>query len=169
MASACPIREDELRLPVQKLFPPEQYFCKSEVPFGLKRIDMVFRRRSNNQEIVAVELKLTKWRKAVWQATANRQIATYSYVALPVAKRCRNRQTAHGFTRLGTHRYRLGGRCTDCPASETLALRKQQNSNRNIESPCGQSRCLNANSAITSRTITFPKTSLGDIGTSMTV
>lgn len=83
MASACPIREDELRLPVQKLFPPEQYFCKSEVPFGLKRIDMVFRQRSTNQEIVAVELKLTKWRKAVWQATANRQIATYSYVALP--------------------------------------------------------------------------------------
>lgn len=83
MASACPIREDELRVPVQKLFPPEQYFCKSEVPFGLKRIDMVFRRRSNNQEIVAVELKLRKWRKAVWQATANRQIATYSYVALP--------------------------------------------------------------------------------------
>jgi hypothetical protein len=83
MASASPIREDELRLPVQKLFPPEQYFCKSEVPFGLKRIDMVFRQRSTNQEIVTVELKLTKWRKAVWQATANRQIATYSYVALP--------------------------------------------------------------------------------------
>ena len=84
MASACPFREDELRLPVQKLFPPEQYFCKSEVPFGLKRIDIVFRRRSKKQEIVAVELKLTKWRKAVWQATANRQIATYSYVALPL-------------------------------------------------------------------------------------
>jgi len=83
MASACPIREDELRLPVQKLFPPEQYFCKSEVPFGVKRIDMVFRQRNNDQEIVAVELKLRKWRKAVWQATANRQIATYSYVALP--------------------------------------------------------------------------------------
>jgi hypothetical protein len=83
MASACPIREDELRLPVLKLFPPEQYFCKSEVPFGIKRIDMVFRQRNNDQEIVAVELKLRKWRKAVWQATANRQIATFSYVALP--------------------------------------------------------------------------------------
>jgi hypothetical protein len=83
MVSSLPVREDKLRLPVHKLFPPELYFCKSEVPFGLKRIDMVFRQRSNNQEIVAVELKLKKWRKAVWQATANRQIATYSYVALP--------------------------------------------------------------------------------------
>jgi hypothetical protein len=81
--SSVPLREDELRVPVQKLFPPEQYFCKNEVSFGLKRIDMVFRQRSNGQEIVAVELKLTKWKKAVWQAASNRQIAAYSYVALP--------------------------------------------------------------------------------------
>lgn len=81
--SSLPLREDELRVPVQKLFPPEQYFCKTEVPFGLKRIDMLFTQRSNGQEIVAVELKLRKWKKAVWQAASNRQIATYSYVALP--------------------------------------------------------------------------------------
>jgi hypothetical protein len=75
--------EDELRVPVQKLFPPEEYFHKCEVPFGLKRIDMVFRQRTRHREIVAVELKLTKWRRAVWQAASNRQVATYSYVALP--------------------------------------------------------------------------------------
>lgn len=78
-----PLREDELRVPVQKLFPPELYLCGNEVPFGLKRIDMLFRQRSNGEEIIAVELKLTKWRKAVWQAACNRQVATYSYVALP--------------------------------------------------------------------------------------
>jgi hypothetical protein len=78
-----PRREDELRTPVRGLFPPERYFYKSEAPFGLKRIDMVFRPRSSGQEIIAVELKLTKWRKAIWQAASNRQIATYSYVALP--------------------------------------------------------------------------------------
>lgn len=66
-----------------KLFPPGEYLCRNEVPFGLKRIDMVFRQRRNGHEIVAVELKLRKWRKAVWQAASNRQIATYSYVALP--------------------------------------------------------------------------------------
>ena len=78
-----PRREEELRVPIQKLFPPERYFCRHEVPFELKRIDMVFREKSNGQEIVAVELKLRKWRKAVWQAASNRQVATYSYVALP--------------------------------------------------------------------------------------
>ncbi len=30
-----------------------------------------------------MELKLRKWKKAVWQAASNRQIATYSYVAVP--------------------------------------------------------------------------------------
>ncbi len=80
---SLPLREDELRAPVLKLFPPERYHCKSEVPFGLKRIDMVFKQRGDEQEIVAVELKLTKWKKAVWQAASNRQIAAYSYVALP--------------------------------------------------------------------------------------
>jgi len=70
---------------VQKLFPSELYFCKNEVPFGLKRIDLLFRKRSNGQEIVAVELKLRDWKKAVWQAASNRQVAAYSYVALPSA------------------------------------------------------------------------------------
>lgn len=80
-----PLREEELRVPVQKLFPSELYFCKNEVPFGLKRIDLLFRKRSNGQEIVAVELKLRDWKKAVWQAASNRQVAAYSYVALPSA------------------------------------------------------------------------------------
>lgn len=78
-----PLREDELRTPVRSLFPPDQFFCKNEVPFGLKRIDMLFRRRNGKGEIIAVELKLTKWKKAIWQAATNRQVATFSYVALP--------------------------------------------------------------------------------------
>lgn len=80
---SLPRREDELRVPVQKLFPSDQYFCKSEVRFGLKRIDMLFRRKIDSQEIIAVELKLKDWKRAIWQAISNRQVATYSYVALP--------------------------------------------------------------------------------------
>jgi hypothetical protein len=71
---------------VQKLFPPELYFCKSEVPFGLKRIDMLFRQKSNGQEIIAVELKLTKWKRAIWQAASNRLVARFSYVAMPAVR-----------------------------------------------------------------------------------
>ncbi len=52
-----PSRESELGNPVERLFTPE---------------------------IVAVELKLRDWRRAVWQAVHNRQVATVSYIALPV-------------------------------------------------------------------------------------
>jgi hypothetical protein len=78
-----PSTEDELRAPVLGLFPRERYFCKNEVPFGLKRIDMLFRQKNGDRVVIAVELKVTKWRKAIWQAASNCQIATYSYVALP--------------------------------------------------------------------------------------
>src|SRR5439155_10828360 len=60
-----------------------EYFAKGQVPFGLKRIDLVFKRKHDTSEIVAVELKLRDWRRAVWQAVHNRQVATYSYIALP--------------------------------------------------------------------------------------
>lgn len=76
-------REGELRRPVENLFPPREYFVKSEVPFGLKRIDLVFKERTNGRYIIAVELKVRDWRRAVWQAVHNRQVATYSYIALP--------------------------------------------------------------------------------------
>ncbi|MBA7589821.1 hypothetical protein ES708_31913 [subsurface metagenome] len=80
-----PRREDELRGPVEGLFPANEYIVKREVPFGLKRIDLIFKSRKNGQDIIAVELKLRNWKRAVWQAVHNRQIATYSYIALPEA------------------------------------------------------------------------------------
>jgi len=76
-------KEDELREPVQKLFPAEDYLTKSEVPFGLKRIDLVFKSRTNGAQLFTVELKIKDWRRAIWQAVHNRQVATFSYVALP--------------------------------------------------------------------------------------
>jgi len=80
-----PFREDELRNPVEGLFPANEFVVKREVPFGLKRIDLIFKSKRNGQDIIAVELKLRNWKRAVWQAVHNRQIATYSYIALPEA------------------------------------------------------------------------------------
>lgn len=77
--------ESELRKPVERLFPRDAYFMKDEVPFGLKRIDLVFKSKQRDCTI-AVELKLEDWKRAVWQAVHNRQVATYSYIALPVRK-----------------------------------------------------------------------------------
>ena len=80
------LREDDMRSPVLRLFPGHRYFCKHEVPFGLKRIDLVFSQKTcEKEELVAVELKLRDWRRAIWQAVNNRQVATYSFVALPPA------------------------------------------------------------------------------------
>ena len=76
-------KEAQLENPVRGLFPDSHYFVKAEVPFGLKRIDLVFKAR-RCEKTVAVELKLNDWKRAVWQAVHNRQIATYSYIALPV-------------------------------------------------------------------------------------
>lgn len=76
-------KECQLRRPVEVLFPEEQYFVRTEVPFGLKRIDMVFKEKTNGRSLIAVELKVKDWKRAVWQAVQNRQVATYSYIALP--------------------------------------------------------------------------------------
>jgi hypothetical protein len=74
-----------LARPVERLFMQDRYSVGHEVPFGLKRIDLLFWKRKQDPEIVAVELKLKDWRRAVWQAIQNRQIAKLSYIALPVS------------------------------------------------------------------------------------
>ncbi len=78
-----PSRESELREPVERLFSRDEYDVEHEVPFGLKKIDLFFWREEDGSEIIAVELKLRDWRRAVWQAVHNRQVATRSYIALP--------------------------------------------------------------------------------------
>lgn len=78
-----PTSETELRAPVERLFPKKQYISKCEVPFGLKKIDLLFKERESGNTLTAVELKLRNWKRALWQAVHNRQIAKYSYVAVP--------------------------------------------------------------------------------------
>jgi len=80
-----PAKEDLLRGPVEELFPATRFFVKREVPFGLKRIDLVFKERTNGRNMIAVELKVRNWKRAIWQAVQNCQIAAYSYVALPTS------------------------------------------------------------------------------------
>jgi len=82
MTQRIPARESELREPVERLFSRDEYDVEHEVPFGLKRIDLFFWRDEDGSEIIAVELKLRDWRRAVWQAVHNRQVATRSYIAL---------------------------------------------------------------------------------------
>jgi hypothetical protein len=68
--------------PVLRLFPKRQFRRYVEVPLGRKQIDLLCVRKGRDDQVVAVELKIGKWREAVWQAIHNLQIAEQAYVAL---------------------------------------------------------------------------------------
>lgn len=76
------LRESDMLLPVLRLFPKKRFRRYVEVPLGRKRIDLICVRKGKEDEVVAIELKIGDWRKALWQATHNLQIAERTYVAL---------------------------------------------------------------------------------------
>ena len=65
-----------------RLFPRRLYDRYGEVPLGRKRIDLCCVPKLRKNPVVAVELKLQDWRKALWQATINFQLCNQSYIAL---------------------------------------------------------------------------------------
>jgi hypothetical protein len=72
--------EEELRKPVHDYFRTKKYSVFDEVRLFSRDIDIVAKRRN---EIIAVELKLRDWKKAINQACLNQRVSDYSYVALP--------------------------------------------------------------------------------------
>lgn len=76
-----PKNEGSMALPTLKLFPKDEFFQLHEVPLGRKSIDIVCLQRSRPFS-VAIELKIKDWRKALWQASVNQQVADESYVAI---------------------------------------------------------------------------------------
>ena len=71
--------ERELYGPIIDLF-KNHFFIASEVPLGPKRIDIVAER---DEKIIAIEVKVNKWKKAFRQALNYQLGADESYVALP--------------------------------------------------------------------------------------
>jgi hypothetical protein len=74
------LREEELRKPVHEYFKNKEYALFDEVKLFSRNIDVVAKRRN---EVIAVELKLCDWKKAINQACLNQRVSDYSYVALP--------------------------------------------------------------------------------------
>lgn len=72
--------ERELYGPIIELF-KENYTIASEVPLGPKRIDIV---ALKDEKIIAIEVKVNKWKKALRQAMNYQLGADESYVALPL-------------------------------------------------------------------------------------
>ena len=80
------MREEELRQPVHEFLENRKYSVFDEIPLFSRKIDIIAKRRA---EIIAVELKLQNWRKAIHQAYHNQRVANYSYIALPETIRSR--------------------------------------------------------------------------------
>jgi hypothetical protein len=74
-------KETELLQPVVRLFEEHHKTALLELKLGRKRIDVVFVPNAGDGW-TAVELKVHDWKRALWQAAVNTQIAEYSYVAL---------------------------------------------------------------------------------------
>ena len=74
--------EEELLKPVLRLFPKREFRRFKEVPLGRKKIDVWCVRKNAEQGEVCVELKIKDWRKGLWQALINFQIAGHSYIAV---------------------------------------------------------------------------------------
>lgn len=73
--------EEELYEPIIDLF-KDGYFVAAEVPLGPKRIDIVAV-SERNEKIIAIEVKINKWKRAFRQALNYQLGADESYVALP--------------------------------------------------------------------------------------
>lgn len=77
-----PTEEEDLRAPVRAFLEDRGYEVRDEVWINGRIADLYAYR--GDDEPVAVELKLTDWKKAVRQAQAYQLGAVYTYVALPV-------------------------------------------------------------------------------------
>lgn len=77
------ILEEELREPVRVYFKDKNYTVINEAKLFSRGIDVIAKRRSN---VIAVELKVHKWRRAIQQAYMDLRVANYAFVALPEMK-----------------------------------------------------------------------------------
>lgn len=82
---------------VRRLF--SNYLPAAEVPFGEKKIDLVFVSQNilnfpvvpDGIDVVSVELKWKDWRRALKQASVNQLCSDRAYVAMPEANFPRDR------------------------------------------------------------------------------
>lgn len=76
-----PPPESSLTSPTLSLFPTADYIHLEQVRLGRKSIDVICLQKST-QTSIAIELKVANWKRALWQASVNLQVAHRSYIAL---------------------------------------------------------------------------------------
>lgn len=76
-------QESELIKPVSDYFKKNGYIVRYEIRIGFCRADIV---AFKNDEIIAIELKLSDWKKAMAQAKNYQLGCNYVYLAFPLSK-----------------------------------------------------------------------------------
>ena len=74
------VLENDLYRPMYNYFKKRNYSIEFEVPIHCNRIDLV---AYNQIHLIAVELKLKNWHRALRQATYYQLGADFSYIAMP--------------------------------------------------------------------------------------
>ena len=74
------VLEVDLYKPIIQYFQNQNYSIELEVPIHRNRIDLI---AFNNDHLIAVELKLKNWQRALRQATYYQLGADLSYIAMP--------------------------------------------------------------------------------------
>jgi len=75
--------EEDLRQPVRDYFKNKNYSVFNEAKLFSRGIDVIAKRRSR---VIAIELKVQKWRRAIQQAYMDLRVSNYAFVALPESK-----------------------------------------------------------------------------------
>ena len=75
------VLEEDLYPPMIEYFQNKNYSIELEIPLYRNRVDMV---AYNHEHLIAVELKLRNWKRALRQATYYQLGADLSYIAMPL-------------------------------------------------------------------------------------
>ncbi len=92
-------KEHELRPPVTHYFQQQGYQVFSEIRIGYCRADLI---ALNNTHVIAVELKLSDWKKALIQLKNYQLGADYVYLAVPLMN-IYSLLRKHQYTLIGNH------------------------------------------------------------------
>lgn len=75
------ITEQELFLPIKRLFPAKHYLVRREIPFNAKIIDVLLMDMKTHR-LIAIEMKIRRWKKALRQAAVYQLVTSQVYIAL---------------------------------------------------------------------------------------
>jgi len=75
------VSEDDFLQPIRRLFRKNQYSFFEDVKVNDRRIDVVLLRKDNGR-LIAVELKIKKWQRALEQAAVYQLFTNQVYVSL---------------------------------------------------------------------------------------